>query len=101
MFNELYKLGKSYDVKIEAEDVYCVVAKNGEDEAIMLCFYNDNDEDNSEKIIDLEINDGKEQYEIYLLDEEHNCENVGIYRNGTQLKIKHNTVVLLKKFDKQ
>ncbi len=96
MFNELYKLGKSYDVEIDAEDVCCVAAKNGENEAIMISFYNDNDEDNSEKIIDLEINDGKEQYEIYLLDEEHNMEKVGTYKKGRHLKIKHNTVMLLK-----
>ena len=95
MFNELYKLGTSYEVKVDCEDVYCVAAKNGNDEAVMISFYNDNDEDNSEKIIELDLN-GKDEYDIYLLDEEHDCEKVGTYKKGEQLKIKHNTVILLK-----
>ena len=96
MFNELYKLGTSYEVKVDCEDVYCVAAKNGNDEAVMISFYNDNDNDTSVKTTDLDITGGKEEYEIYLLDEDNNADKVGIYKKGTPLEIKHNTVILLK-----
>ncbi|MBQ6708340.1 MAG: hypothetical protein IJM97_05260 [Clostridia bacterium] len=95
MFRDVYKLGTSYDVEISDNDIYCVAAKNGEDEAIMISFYNDNDEDNSIKTIDLDIN-GKEEYDLYILDEDHNYEKVGAYKKGTPLNIKHNTVIMLK-----
>jgi len=47
------------------------------------------------KTIDLDIN-GKEEYDLYLLDEEHDMDNVGVLKKGDVLKLKHNTAVLLK-----
>ncbi len=95
MFNELYKLGTACEIKIDCDDVYAVAAKNDTDEAIMISFYTDNDEDNSEKIIELDLN-GKDEYDIYLLDEEHDMDKVGVLKKGDSLKLKHNTAVLLK-----
>ena len=95
MFNELYKLGKAVEISTDDEEVYAVAATDGKDEAIMLCFYNDNDEDTSEKVIEF-VSESNKEYEIFVVDEEKNSESAGFLKVGESLSLRHNTVVLLK-----
>ena len=95
MFNELYKLENSVNVNSDDETVYVAAAKSKSDEIIMMCYYTD-DDNAQPKTVELEIKNGKEEYELYLLDENKNCELTGKYKSGTPIKMELNTVVLIK-----
>jgi len=95
MFNELYKLENSVNVNSDDETVYVAAAENSEDEAVMICCYTDDDNAQA-KTVDIEILNGKEEYDLYLLDEKTDCELVGKYKPNTPIEIGVNTVLLLK-----
>ncbi len=70
MFNELYKLKES--VKTEGDDnLYIAAASDGENSAIMLTYFDDNDNAEDVRVnISLEGLIGEKTAEIYLLDSE-------------------------------
>lgn len=78
MFNELYK--KDYAVALNrdrAPNVYAAAAKNAEETAIMLTYYDfDEKEASIDVVIKLEGAAGERTAEIFLLDETHDCELV-------------------------
>ena len=95
MFNELYKLGGACKCSTDAENIYVCAAK-GDDCAVMLSYYTDNDECDEIKHIKLDFTGGADKYDVYLLDKDHDDECVGTVNNGEQIAVSPNTVVLLK-----
>ncbi|MBO4734297.1 MAG: hypothetical protein J5662_07460 [Clostridia bacterium] len=73
MFNQLYKLKTAVEAKSLSENLYGCAASDGTDSAIMLTYYNDND--NSSADIEVEIinpnNENGAELEFYLLDEDN------------------------------
>ena len=73
-FNELYKLGKGVKVLTEGENGYALAAANGDEAAVTLCHY-DNDDAAAPKPFAVELNglggENGTELEIYLLDETH------------------------------
>ena len=78
MFNQLYKLDKAVAIERESKDVWAVAAK-GDEQNVMLSYYND-DDNAPEKEVKVEFknveNEGRVRLEYYCLDEFHNCELV-------------------------
>lgn len=96
MFNELYKLGISCKCETDSDRLFAVSAKSESgDEAILFCRYNDNDDGTPEEV-ELCINGGNGEYDVYLLDEEKNAELVGKAKSGDKLCVKPYSVYLLK-----
>ncbi len=78
MFKHLLELGKYVRPEVAAQDVYSCAATDGEEHAIMLSYFN-NDDSMPGKEVKLNISDmaqGVWQVEYHLLDEEHNAELV-------------------------
>ena len=96
MFNTLYKLGTSVEVTIDDECVYAAAAKDADNrQAIMICYYTDEEETMPVKDIVLDMCGSAGSYELYLLDDAHTNECI---RTGsvTSVTLKPNSVVLLK-----
>ena len=78
MFNQLYRQECAVDVKRESDDVWAAAA-NGEEQNIMLSYYND-DDNAPEKTVKVEFknveNTNGVKLEYYCLDGEHDCELV-------------------------
>jgi hypothetical protein len=74
MFNELYKLGTYVECSSDDTDTFVCAAKNGDDAAIVLTHYND-DDSTAPKFIRLDMtgftSDCGVEAEIYLLDKDH------------------------------
>ena len=71
-FDALAKLGTSVKTEYEKEGIYSCAATNGTDSAVILTYY-DEDDESENKMVELEIagNCGKTMAEVYLLDEEN------------------------------
>jgi len=96
MFNTLYKLGTSVEVAIDDECVYAAAAKDADNrQAIMICYYTDEEETMPVKDIVLDMCASAGSYELYLLDDAHTneCIHTGPV---TSVTLKPNSVVLLK-----
>ena len=76
-FADLKELGECVDIEYEAEDLYAVAATNGNENAMLLTFYND-DVESSEKNISIEVSGanscGCVIAELYLLNENNDME---------------------------
>ena len=78
MFSDLKELG-NYVPTENSENIYSCAATNGDECALMVCHYNENDFAN-EREVELQL-DGltanqKHLVEVYCLDAEHDCEKV-------------------------
>ena len=78
-FADIRELGNSVDIELDGEDIYAVVATNGNESAMLLTYYNDEIE-NGEKNICIEINGANfgdcVRAEFYLLSENNDMELV-------------------------
>ena len=77
MFNELYKLGNCVEIQCNNDNVKAcaAVSDSGENGAVMVSYFDDNDNAPSEKI-NVEAK-GFETAEVYLLDAAHDMEKIG------------------------
>ena len=96
MFNELYKLEGSCQIASDDEEVYAVAAENDGKAAAMICYFSDDDTKGEKEIaINLEGND--KDFELFVLDEEKDCENMGTFNfNNRKVLLKRNSVILIK-----
>ena len=73
-FNELYKLGEGVAAETVGDCGYALAARKGDEAAVMLCHYDDND-DADAQTFNVELNglggEGGTELEIYLLDDTH------------------------------
>ena len=69
-FDTLARLGTSVKTEYEKDGIYSCAATNGTDSAVVLTYY-DEDDESENKMVELEIagNSGKTVAEAYLLDE--------------------------------
>ena len=78
MFNQLYKLDEAVAVERHSEDVWAVAAR-GDEQNVMVSYYNDDDSATA-KTIQVEFcnvkNEKGVKLEYYCLDETHDCELV-------------------------
>lgn len=96
MFSTLYKLEKAAACTAEGEGLYAAAAGNGEASAVMLSTYTDDDSATGLRNVELSLTGGAEEYEVWLLDDEHTMECIGkVAKNGT-LPLPVRSVVLLK-----
>ena len=96
MFNDLYQLGTAVPAETDAEHVYVAAAKDKSGKtAVMITYYLD-EPDMEDKTVELVLNGGPEQYELYLLDKDHDMEKAEWYKAGSKICLKNETVVLLK-----
>ena len=91
MFSELLKLGTHTEALIKSEDIYAVAATNGKDNALMLTYFTNNEEAKPETVT-LDLN---ENYDVFLLDEDHDCDNIGALSEN-EITLAPNSVVLIK-----
>ncbi len=97
MFTALYKLGESCECVTEGDGIYAVSAKDESgNSAVMLCHYTDDDTDTADKIIELDIEGGKAEYQMYLLDKDHSEQLMGNVSSKQTITLTPNSVVLLK-----
>lgn len=97
MYSKLNQLGTHVKSLADDEDLYVVAAKNEVDSAMMLTYFT-NDEQAKNKTVNFFVENGDTEYRVLLLDEEHNCEDVGTLHleNGKGMwTLAPNTVVLL------
>lgn len=94
MFSELYKLGKQTVCESDDKDLIVTSATDGETYAAMISYYAlDAGEDKT-----VTINTGLSLPMIcYLLDEEHDIQEIGIVNDGDKVTMKANSVLFLKK----
>lgn len=95
MFNNLYKLGDAVEADGDCDNVYAVAAKSGDGKGIMLSYFCEADDATDGEIL-LDIKNGAEKYEMYLLDQDHDNEFVGEVKAGDLLTLKPQSVVYLK-----
>ena len=75
-FNVLYKLGNSYKTE-DGDDMYAVAAKNGNEAAVIVTRFTDDDDAKQDKcMIKIEGLGKIAETEVYLLDEQHDLELV-------------------------
>lgn len=92
MFNELYKIGSAVKVSADDEHYHVSAAFDGDKLAAVVARFDTSDTAAEEKVhIDL---DG--EYEIYLLDEEHDCEKTAEVAFPTEITMKPESVVLIR-----
>jgi hypothetical protein len=96
MFNELYKLGAAYRCKTDAAGIYAAAAKNGEDAAVMITYFTDDDACTEERELLLDFDGGAACYEMLLLDSHRDCEGIGSVNAGDTIRMMPNTVCLLR-----
>ena len=103
MFNQLYILKNSVEVKSLSENLYGCAASNGTDSAIMVTYYNDTD--NADEDIEIEIidpnNKNGAEIECYLLDENNDNkliqkETFNAEKYSIMLTLKMYTTLLIK-----
>lgn len=78
MFNQLYKLGTQVESVRESDCIWAAAAK-GEEQSVMLAYYNDDDTAGAKDVkVTFKNVDNKNgvRVEYYLLDGEHDCELV-------------------------
>ena len=95
MFNRLYRLGTAVECKSENPDICAVAAKNNDGESAIMISYFCNEEDGADIEITLDLSEKGKLYEIYILDEKHNCELCGNVTSGEKITLKPNSVLLL------
>ena len=95
MFNNLYKLENAVEASGDTDEIYAVAAKNGNEAGIMVTYFSDNDDATDGEVV-LDIKNGAEKYEMYLLDEDHDNELVGEVKACEVLTLKPQSVVYLK-----
>ena len=105
MFNTLYRLGECVEVEDEQDTGgYICAAKCGDEAAVMLTHFNDDDE-TQPKFFSVELSgfggEGGTEAEFYILDENHDCELVSratYYgdRFTPELKLPNFTTYLIK-----
>ena len=95
MFNRLYRLGTAVECKSENPDICAVAAKNNDGESAIMISYFCNEEDGADIEITLDLSEKGKPYEIYILDEKHNCELCGNVTSGEKITLKPNSVLLL------
>lgn len=94
MFNTLYRMGTSAQCMVEGENLYAVGAKDEQGNAsFMLTYYTDNDHAES-KDVHVELDGGAEKYELYLLDENHNCELIQTVGKEFDITLEATSVLL-------
>lgn len=98
MFSKLYKLGIQFETVTDDDDIYVVAAKNTESFAVMVTYFT-NDTEAKTKNIEVNLNNcPAKAYNILLLDNEHDADNVGkleITNGKVCFNIEPNTVVML------
>jgi hypothetical protein len=95
MFNTLYRMGNACHCDVVGEGLYAAAACDGERSALMVAYFNDDDEDTSTSTVILDLVGGTDEYTLYLLDEQHDATEVAVVRVGDALKLRPNTVCLL------
>ena len=95
MFNNLYKLGTAVEAEGDCDNVYAVAAKGEDGEGIMLSYFVEEDDATDGEIL-LDIKNGAEKYEMYLLDKDHDNELVGEVSVGQTITLNPQSVVYLK-----
>lgn len=97
MFNQLYVLKNSVEVKSFSENLYGCAASNGTDSAIMLTYYSD--EDKPDEDIEIEITDPNGENgsmaEFYLLDKDNDN---SLIRKETFYSQNHTSILTLKMY---
>ena len=96
MFNTLYKLGLACDCMIADKNIYAAAAKNGKDTGVMISYFIDDDTCKEIHNIKLDFEGGADEYEVFLLDNEHDAQSIGYVKVNSFIEIKPNTVLLLK-----
>ena len=99
MFDTLYKLGREVRTENAVHDVKIAAAAGKTDGAVMLAYYNDNDDDTTVREFDLVLEGtDAETAVVSLLDEDNDCtETMVAVTDGTvHLVMKKNSVVLVK-----
>ncbi len=96
MFDVLYRLGEACKCEVDDDDLYAAAARGGTETAVMLAYFNDNDEDSTTREVTLRFEGGSTSYALYLLDDARDAEYVGTVNAGDRLELKPNTVCLLK-----
>ncbi len=100
-FNVLYKLGKAYKTE-DGNEMYAVAAKNGNEAAIIVTRFTDDDNAPDDKcIINVEGLGKVAETEVYLLDDEHDlelvrCETFTGKKFGQILNFSRNSMYLIK-----
>ena len=95
MFSTLYTLGEAAACTAEGPGLYAAAAKSDTGSAVMLCTYTDDDDDTALREVELNLTGGAEEYEVWLLDEDHTMECIGKTAGGT-LPLPARAGVLLK-----
>ena len=99
MFDCLYKLGKSAAVENPIANVKAVAAVGKDGGAVMLAYYNDDDDCTEVREFDLALT-GTDAVTavVSVLDEDNDCTEttVGITDGAVHLSMKKNSVVLVK-----
>lgn len=97
MFNELYSLKNACQCEINNEAIiYAAAAINGDKKAVLISCFTDDDTCAEEIEIKLDFGALTTQFEMMLLDAEHNCDKVGIVNSGSVIKMSPNTACLLR-----
>ena len=96
MFNTLYRLKNACHCTVEDGDVYAAAATNGDESAVMIVYFQNNDEDVSTRSLVFCPTNGAERYELYCLDAEHNADLVRTIAVGEVLEMSPNSVYLLR-----
>jgi hypothetical protein len=101
LFSLLRRLGQSVEIETDREDIYAVAATDGENNAVMVTYFT-NDEEAKQTEICLKMKGGAKQYAALLLDDDHDGEQVALLDviNGElTLKVAPNTVWMLQSTD--
>ena len=75
MFNVLYQLGTAVDARSESGNVYVSAAKNENSGAVMVTYFDD-DDDAPDAVVELDLSGfkGERELEYYILGKDHDCE---------------------------
>lgn len=97
MFNELYRLENAVEVSCsDTDELYAVAAKDESGgSGAMLIYYSDNDSA-EEREITVDLKNGAERYEVWLLDETHDYEKISVAEKSFKIKLLPQSVVYLK-----
>ena len=96
MFDVLYRMGNACKCYKTDSDIYAAAAKCGEESAIMISRYTDDDNEKGTKTVKLELQGGAGVYEMFLLDDKYDAESIGFIDSASCIEMKPNMVVLLK-----
>lgn len=96
MFHTLYQMGTSVECLIDGENVYAVAAKDADGNSSLLLTYYTDDDNAEEKTVHVALNDGADKYELYLLDQDHDCDLIGAVESEFSITLKNTSVLLVK-----